>query len=70
MSDQEKATADGAPSAQADGAADGAADGELTETELEAASGGNVLEDARMWLLRKTLEATVKVIEVVDGPVT
>ena len=66
MSDQEKATADGAPSAQADGAAHG----ELTETELEAASGGNVLEDARMWLLRKTLEATVKVIEVVDGPVT
>jgi hypothetical protein len=68
MSDREKTTtAAAAPSPQADGAP---ADGELTESELEAASGGNVLEDARMWLVRKTLEATVKVIEVVDGPIT
>jgi hypothetical protein len=69
MSDQEKAAPRdaAATSAQADGAPVG---DELTESELEAASGGNLLEDARMWLLRKTLDATVKVIEVIDGPRT
>jgi hypothetical protein len=52
---------------------DGAADGELTEKDLETASGGNILQEAESrlryaqgWLAVKAMQA----FEAINGPIT
>jgi hypothetical protein len=68
MRDRNRATADAAPSAPSapSAPAHGAADDELTESELEAASGGTG-NPGTFWLTNKALELAAKVFGPLGG---